>query len=750
MIEFSTMKKNLSAIALAFAAVGLCRGVALGDDFQPLNGPTWTGGVDAKIMNGDYHENGNWQNITNWSTKTLPDSGNAAVFTSSGKTNAVWIKRSEVTAHGIYFGANGYRIFPIGSSSIKLDGTGDHEIVVTNGFNGLSTIEVPLKFTKKTNIRIANESTLLLSGGITGYAFDKSGSGRLELPVANEFTDDSSMSDGTVSVGVPGALGGSGRTFEAKGGTLEFDYTGGGPMTVLATVDHHCDDADGAVVYDVLTETVFSQFNIFSGFLHKRGPALLRVPVPGSGFTLYSTASTGINCDYIHGRAGTLYPENGAKPRNFVPPVAVAEGELRFIGGSASSSITNRGAVVIGNYASNVPASAEPTLTFDGLTYDSTGGQAMYLGYSSGYEGHGNRTAVLRLANSSVANLAGGFVAGYDTVAEDVALTVAITNSTLKLVPSTSLSEAYVEDPAYRTPTVRYLVNDGRILSDTGEFKLNGSVFIDLDNGSEIGSANPALLGVLGLMSGADNRIYGEILVRNGSRFRLSGVTENSVAQDRDLTIAFDGGEWVWGGGSFTVGASDGGHVKWVTRGKGLVIRPAEGECFTFAAPLEGEGGLTVDGPGSVAFADGALAYSGCTVLKGGATLDCSGSQAAVSGCVLGGTGTYSGLKADSPRIASAFDANWNNLNGVPVFADCTLTGYVVVETGCTDEHPLTEPSTPKAVAIAKISGNTQIDLAKWRLERTGSGKVAAKFSLVGDTVYLTPVVRRGAAAVIR
>ena len=170
-------------------------------------------------------------------------------------------------------------------------------------------------------------------------------------------------------------------------------------------------------------------------------------------------------------------------------------------------------------------------------------------------------------------------------------------------------------------------------------------------------------------------------------------------------------------------------------RGRGVVLKPVADATLTVNASFTGDGGIVVDGPGTVAFGSGAYAFSGTADVRQG-TLDLS-SAGTLSDKSFSGDGTIVGATLSSPSIAARLSDDLANTNGVPVFRDCVLSGRVKVLTGRADAIDPAVLGSCEPTAVARLAGTTDVDLGKWRLEKTGLGMARGVFSREGDTVYV-------------
>ena len=255
------------------------------------------------------------------------------------------------------------------------------------------------------------------------------------------------------------------------------------------------------------------------------------------------------------------------------------------------------------------------------------------------------------------------------------------------------------------------------------------------------------------MLTGESDRPWGTMLFRNGSVFAYGGFTENSIS--KTLTFAFDDAELKLDASraSATLEASSSGMVRYEMRGVGAVLKPASGATYTINAPLEGDGGLVLAGEGTVTLTSGTYTFTGiCDVRSGTFDLSAVGSISIPRFAATAGGGTVSGGTLAGMTLAVALADDWSNTNGIPTFANCTISGGVKVDVGRTASNPLVLPAEAarQPVAVARLSGTTTANLTTWKLKNTGNREVGGRFSLVGDTIYLTPAPPLGTTIILR
>ena len=218
----------------------------------------------------------------------------------------------------------------------------------------------------------------------------------------------------------------------------------------------------------------------------------------------------------------------------------------------------------------------------------------------------------------------------------------------------------------------------------------------------------------------------------NGSKFYFTSTFNIDGGAARQ-TWVFDDSTWHWGtaSGDRTYAlAHNGSPVKFVwleMRGKGLVLEPADGETFTMAEVLHGEGGFVNRGAGTTVLRDGVIDYAGVTCAEQG-TIDFDG--ASVTNVTLAGAGTFvNGTLTDAKVLA---DGTAPQLGGV------TLDGKVTVVFG------ETVPEIGTTVDVARYSG----DIANWKAKRSKDYSVA--LTTDGTTVKATVEEPKGLMLIFR
>lgn len=690
---------------------------------------------------------GAWATPGNWSGNAAPTETQIASFTSSSAGKTVTVAAGDV-AGALAFDADGYTLTGTGPLSIAGE-IGAAQIAANAGSN---TIDVPVNLSIRTPVQVDAGASLVITKPVSGGSLAKTGTGKLTLGAANALDDGILSSDGILEVTAAGALGSSSADAVAlSGGTVQFAGTGGAAMNVPADVAVSTANASDLVVFKADTDTTLDRLNVTQGAFCKRGTGKLTVNVPASSSYTLAVAgagtATGDNTVWFpSGLEGVVFPDDGTAPDGAggkYPSFSVAEGEMALVGTGADASVSMIGArVLIGLYSKTCVA--QPMLTVDNVFLDCLSSH-WFLGHSVGANNIAVTNPVLRIVNGGKVRITSSQI-GYNSTSSRSSVTLAATNGTFLVSGSdhylTRMNGSVGGARAY------YKFKDSNLYLDGTVNKIGGGIDLDFDNSVFSTSSGGTVA-----LTGESDRPWGTMLFRNGSVFAYGGFTENSI--NKTLTFAFDDAELKLDASraSATLEASSSGMVRYEMRGAGAVLKPASGATYTINAPLEGDGGLVLAGEGTVALASGKYAFSGTCDVRFG-TLDLSAAGAISNPCfaATAGGGTVSGGTLAGMTLAVALADDWSNTNGIPTFANCTISGGVKVDVGRTASNPLVLPAEAarQPVAVARLSGTTTANLTTWKLKNTGNREVGGRFSLVGDTIYLTPAPPLGTTIILR
>ncbi len=199
-------------------------------DIFPL--PHWTGTT-----------NSDWNNAGNWSTGSVPTSGDMAIFDGPGNGNTTISLGGTRPIGGIEFSSASAAAYTLGSSSDQLDVDANGAITVASDVTTAQTINA--KINGLGGLFIANNSTDAAASLTIGSSVTSSGNLTVSGPGASTFngpiTNNSNIAvSGPGSVTFNGAIDGSGSVTSTSTGTIAMNaqstYTGG--TSINATVQN--------------------------------------------------------------------------------------------------------------------------------------------------------------------------------------------------------------------------------------------------------------------------------------------------------------------------------------------------------------------------------------------------------------------------------------------------------------------------------------------------------------------------------
>jgi autotransporter-associated beta strand protein len=287
------------------------------EPFEPrrlLSAVTWVGDIDA-----------NWSSIraitsppfginTNWSSNSLPGSGDTIVFPSGARSSSNNDNSGSVSVAGIQITgvAAGNQRYTIGGNSVTL--TGASGVDVTAGVDGSGRgpqVSLPLKLAANTAVNVSNPATTLeLTGAITGnFSLNKTGAGTLLLTNSNNFFGaplaTQTITAGTLRLGASNAFPGklaltvnSGATFDLGNlnaqvahltfgqGTIKLGsatLTIGTPFGAIGGADSDTITGTGGITIDYGTEQTLNgtTANTYTGATRVINGSLVLAKAPG-------------------------------------------------------------------------------------------------------------------------------------------------------------------------------------------------------------------------------------------------------------------------------------------------------------------------------------------------------------------------------------------------------------------------------------------------------------------------------------
>ncbi len=629
------------------------RGIALG----PVSG-SGTGTINVATGNtltyaGIIANNGGIGSLTKIGAGTLALSGNASTYTGATNLNGGTTSFTGIQDLGLGTAIN----FNGGTLLYGAGNTAD-----------ITTRAVTTTAAGGATIDIGANNVSFSSSAITGTGpLTKQGSGTLTLNVANTYTGATTLSAGTVKLGVSGALP---ATSALTINSSSLDINGlDTPLSNLAG------NATGNVINSVgTTNTVTVNSTGNSTFLGTiagngiGGGTIGLVKTGGSTLTLGgtntytggTTISAGILSITTDVNLGTA-------------PLSAAAGNIVLSGGTLATSANvtlsaNRGIAIgpSGATAGILAPAAGTTLTYNGIIANS--------GTGTGGLTKTNTTGVLVLGGSN-------------TYAGDTT----ISGGTLRIANTTAIPSG---------------TGKGNVVA-TGTLDLNGNA-ITINGLSGAGVINSSIAGAAGITVGDTNatssytgtivngtgtvslgKIGSGILTLSGTNTYTGGTTisagaiaisvDNQIGSTTTGTLILNGGA-LNTTANLTLSATRGIAVGPTTGSGSGILAPAAGTTLTYGGIIanngSGTGGLTKSATTGTLVLSGSNTYSGDTSILGG-TLQLGNIAAIPSGSGKGNLSLAAGTTLDLNNLSPTV----NGLSGSGTVTN-SLTSAVTLTTG--------------------------------------------------------------------
>ncbi len=221
------------------------------------------------------------------------------------------------------------------------------------------------------------------------------------------------------------------------------------------------------------------------------------------------------------------------------------------------------------------------------------------------------------------------------------------------------------------------------------------------------------------------------MVFRNGSVFKCDTFVWTGGSST--VTLEFDDGVWDPSDSSYTFSAGDNQSrliVKAVGSGRGLVLAPPSGATWTMAQTVSGEGGVTKEGPGTLAFTAAPTFTGVLDVSEGTVSFD----GLSIAGMKLKGSGTVSGGTLSSCTYKVAME-DGGNVPEVLDFSGVAFSGRTKVDLGRTEETALPGPYA-RDVLVATYTGSAP-DVSGWRVINTGVPGLVGSFTAVNGEIRM-------------
>lgn len=704
-----------------------------------------------------------WSTDGNWSAG-VPTADVWAEFPSSAALKALTVPSGAV-AGSLRFTSDGYTL-----SGAPLRIAGPRGSTVISVEAGTNTIASAIEVDESVEITNAPNTKLVVSGVVSYGGIEKKGKGALELRAANALGQGVELSGGKTTLQNAQAFaseeGLAATSVSLNADSLEFgdEIANGSVVDGSFMVASPSNSASVAMI--AKKDVTINAVTVSKGGFIKAGPAKLTMLVSGGEKFTPERVQHANNYNFteyfVIGEDG-LTPNNADHSKNteaYFGGLTIYEGELvlKAAPGKTLPVIESKGAPsTIGVHTDG--ASATPTLTLDGVHLDCTDKDFFANGFNLGnrYNPYPHQynyvpslvSNKLNLVNGAMLTCQNFYATKYGAGSHDMKPVVSVTSSTIRA--TTQYHFANNNKVATGSLTSDKAVTISRMKGATLQspsFLVDGKIDADLDGCT---MAHTTASSYAKFEVGTTPS--GTLRLRNGSVFRVGTfdlVTSFAIAlPKRLLTLAFDNAEWQYGAGDYTFSTSfiDSAHLtNFVIRmeGRGVVLKPAAETTFTTEFPFQGEGGIVVDGPGTVAFLANTAKFTGTAEVKSG-TLDLS-AEGTLTGFAVKGPGTIYGATFVSPRIVLDVDDEWG-CDSAPTFDGCTISGRVTVDCGRDGGTPLPLPA-PAPIVVARFAGAVP-DVSGWKLKGVGGRGAVGQFAVVGDTVVMS-ASSAGAILIVR
>ncbi len=526
--------------------------------------------ITERVWDGD--TDSAWSTTGNWSDDTVPQAGEAALFTET-PVNKTVTTVSGATAGILQFNASSSYTLG-GAETLMLDNGG--RFAEINATAGAHTVNAPLALPRTIIATEALNAGVTLAGPLSGNGgITKTGSGQLTLAAANSFKGITRVNGGRLTLGHAEAFGSAPADREnlvLQSGTLQ--YTGA-PAAASRGFTLSADTPTSAVVLDVQEALSLSgQLWASAGVLVKRGPALLTLSVSGSDNKL--SVGNGMTQD-----SDLLFPEGGDSPTDGYTGFTVAEGTVR-ISGSSDAVTRIENVATIG--ARTTQGTVSPALEIDGGTvYLGGGSMHTYIGaYTPA--GSAMTNPALRVMNGATLNV-NTLRFGYSTTGTALAPEFLVDNATVNAY----WMVAFSDQASGMSSTI--LRNNSVLSTTANEIQAGNSFNVLVDN---------SLLTVLTLSSRLNfsGNASGTMLLQNNGRLAVPRIVMDST---KGVTLAFDNGIFQPTASGMMLFRNDNKHTVDI-RNNGATFEVGNGLTYTVARPLTGVGGLTKTGAGTLVF----------------------------------------------------------------------------------------------------------------------------------------------------
>jgi hypothetical protein len=595
---------------------------------------------------------------------------------------------------------------------------------------------------------------LRLTGEVGNGGPVKRGEGALYLANAgNEFLRFLSLECGVLGVSSHAAAGLSAATLgglKLSGGVFAFQDDSEKTLPCTLSVCSANENAPIGIKVDSPLIVKFLQAS--GGALIKFGTApLIFEPPSGAVVNLTPAKGTSDGDPTSPYSIGSLDLDKWATPASGYKGFNIAEGEV-VLRGDKDTTFDLVNGLMIG--VSSTDGVVQPALTIDGAKVNLASSYHMFLGgfvQSDSFIGS-PKLSILNGAEVSTYTFNCGRNcnrAQYPTVTVDRASWT---------VKDFRCSYNWCSYP-------RYFLSNGSRLSVGGVLNYGPSYF-------QVSNSEFTVQKNIELHSAGGEWFFGE-----NSTFEASVIKTTSVGNNQcsGFSLVFDGCTWKTQGSDKLFRLYLAEKFSFRTAGEaGLVLPLADGENLPVARAIDGPGGLVKTGAGVLIFEtqgtydetladktpladpvtlafeglldvrEGRVAVAEGACREGGAYRIVEGAAIDFGGNALEGVSFAGGGKVENVALAGA-TLKCSEADGAPEFENSSFNGRVWVDFGrASDDNSLAS-----GIVVAKVAGNCQIDLSKWRARNAGS-ECSVRFSLADGVVKADIVRKLGCRIIVR
>lgn len=687
---------------------------------EPLTESTQWNGTD-----------GNWGADGNWSDGQ-PSATKVAAFTDDAAGTAVSVPAGAVVRA---FAFEGQDYVLSGSSVLSMPAEEGSAVITATACT--NRLDVPISADSTVNVELGVGGSVELAQPVDGGGIRKSGKGLLTLSADNAFLRPLTLLGGTTVAATAGALGTSAdsdNTVNLGDATLLIPEGDGSAFSLAQDFVIKTTDAKNTTIVRNERDVTFENgIRPDTGVFLKRGKGTLTIKVADGDILSNSDGNGNFGAD----AAQISFPEDGTPTNRLCAAYTVVEGPLVFKPREAGThpAVTLKNTAVCGIKVPKV-SDVQPEFALEDISMD--------MSLHNFWLGHGCNAAnelsypVLCLVNSSLT--LSTLQIGCWGYAANGGPTLAATNATISAAALNLTTSNGNNSP------VRLRIKDSTLVvrSASNPIKINGAMDAEFDNsilGWEDGTSHTMTGG--GQYTGTQTWRFA-----NGSTLCV-GAFSSLLGNNYSRTFVFDDSTWNVGANDLTLDSTVTAVDKFsvvASAGVGIRLRIASGNTLSFAeVPLTGDGGLVMEGAGTVSFGEGMYQAAGKIVPQTG-LIDFIDAGTLGVLTIGQGAGTIKGLAATKITLEVEVDDDGNVIGDVPVF-DGGSVAKAYVSFGRDAGHALEK--LPENALIARYTGDVPPAINWRKALDIGEGKASLVVTAANGEIRAT-AVRTGALILVR